>query len=157
MMAITKEFSWSMSHRLEGHKGLCNNVHGHNYKLFITIRRITGCQVMTGNRTGNGMVCDFHNLKDIVNEVIIAPLDHCFAYNRKDKDSVLIATYLIDKINQKVKTFDFRLTAENMVEWIVEMLNKYFEEQQMNLYCVNGTLYETETSSATYSCESDDE
>jgi len=36
---IKKEFNFAISHRLENHKGLCNNVHGHNYKLFVTVKR----------------------------------------------------------------------------------------------------------------------
>ena len=37
MISITKEFKWAMCHRLQEHKGLCKNLHGHNYKLLLTV------------------------------------------------------------------------------------------------------------------------
>ena len=38
MIRITKEFKFEMAHALHGYDGLCKNIHGHSYKLWVTIR-----------------------------------------------------------------------------------------------------------------------
>jgi 6-pyruvoyltetrahydropterin/6-carboxytetrahydropterin synthase len=141
MTSITKEFSWAMAHRLEKHDGLCSNLHGHTWKLFVTIVRID-------ENLFDGMVWDFSDLKHFVNKLIIDKLDHSFAYNRNDKDSKLIAKYLTKHIHQKVIIFNFRVTSENLIEWIVNTLNIYLKDT--NFKCIKGVLYENETSCATY-------
>jgi 6-pyruvoyltetrahydropterin/6-carboxytetrahydropterin synthase len=34
---VSKEFQWAMAHMLDGHEGLCQNLHGHEYKLIVTV------------------------------------------------------------------------------------------------------------------------
>jgi len=150
MLAVTKEFKWEMAHRLEGHDGLCHGVHGHNYKLLLTVKKGVGEVFSDLNKSSEGMVCDFKFLKKIVNNVIVDSFDHAFAYNIKDKTSSEIADYLKKKINQKLAPFPFRLTAENMAKWIVEELNKRFAIGEHDLICIKAVLYETDTSYATY-------
>ena len=38
MIRITKEFKFEMAHALYGYNGLCKNIHGHSYRLWVTIR-----------------------------------------------------------------------------------------------------------------------
>ena len=38
MIRITKEFKFEMAHALHGYDGLCKNIHGHSYRLWVTIR-----------------------------------------------------------------------------------------------------------------------
>jgi len=144
---ITKVFKWSMAHRLENHKGLCKNCHGHNYKLIISVKNEFGKKK---EKTNEGMVCDFTDLKLIVNNVIVDKFDHAFVFNEKDKDSKAIAIFLAKQIGQKTLAVPFRLTAENMAEWIVEELNEYFMINMIELKCVKAELYETDDSSAIY-------
>jgi len=67
---ITKEFSFDAAHQLEGKEiyGKCSNVHGHTYKLFITV----GSEFLI-----NGMVINFVELKSLVSD-ILEDLDHHF-------------------------------------------------------------------------------
>jgi len=53
---ISKEFKWEMSHRLPFHKGLCQNIHGHTYKLRLDL---------VGSLDENGMLIDFYDLEII--------------------------------------------------------------------------------------------
>ncbi|WIF94222.1 6-carboxytetrahydropterin synthase QueD [Caminicella sporogenes] len=64
---VTKIFTFDSAHKLENYDGNCKYLHGHTYKLEITIR---------GKTDYRGMVIDFNELKKIVNEKIISKLDH---------------------------------------------------------------------------------
>jgi len=154
-MIITKVFKWSMSHRLENHNRLCKNVHGHNYKLIVSIKKVDRNQkiIDKAKKTNEGMVCDFTDLKVIVSKVIVEPFDHAFVFNENDSKSRVIAQFLAKKIGQKTLALPFRMTAENMVQWIVEEINNYFLTTKINLKCVKAELYETDDSSAIYECE----
>jgi 6-pyruvoyltetrahydropterin/6-carboxytetrahydropterin synthase len=64
---VTKEFKFSSAHFLTQYYGKCEHLHGHNYKLAVTIE---------GHIFENGLVVDFAILKKIVKEKIIDKLDH---------------------------------------------------------------------------------
>ncbi|RKD27341.1 6-pyruvoyltetrahydropterin/6-carboxytetrahydropterin synthase [Caminicella sporogenes DSM 14501] len=64
---VTKIFTFDSAHKLENYDGNCKYLHGHTYKLEITVR---------GKTDYRGMVIDFNELKKIVNEKIISKLDH---------------------------------------------------------------------------------
>jgi 6-pyruvoyltetrahydropterin/6-carboxytetrahydropterin synthase len=68
-MEITKIFEFDSAHKLDWHSGKCKNLHGHTYKLEVTI---------SGKLNKNGIVMDFSDLKKIVNECIIDKFDHKF-------------------------------------------------------------------------------
>ena len=73
MIRITKEFKFEMAHALHGYDGLCKNIHGHSYKLFVTVK---GKIKNEKGNTKDGMVLDFTSLKDIVKKHIILKYDH---------------------------------------------------------------------------------
>ena len=68
-MQITKEFSFDAAHKLEWHSGKCKNLHGHTYKLLVTLE---------GDLNENGIVLDFGDIKKIVKENVMEKLDHSF-------------------------------------------------------------------------------
>ena len=73
MVRITKEFKFEMAHALHGYDGLCKNIHGHSYKLCVTVKG------KIKNNKGNskdGMVLDFDILKSIVKPEIINKYGH---------------------------------------------------------------------------------
>ncbi len=73
VVRVTKEFSFEMAHALSGYDGLCREIHGHSYRLFVTVK---------GTPSGNqadpkfGMVMDFGELKKTVNRLIVDRYDH---------------------------------------------------------------------------------
>lgn len=88
--SITKIFTFDSAHFLPGHKGKCANVHGHTYRLEVTVARKNASLAVGGS--SDGMVIDFADLKDIVNTEIIEKVDH--------------------KLLNDV--YDFRTTSENL-------------------------------------------
>lgn len=70
---VTKEFTFEMAHALWNYDGPCKNVHGHSYRLFVTL---SGSPVDDASDPKNGMVIDFSDLKRIVSEEIVRIFDH---------------------------------------------------------------------------------
>lgn len=40
VIRLTKEFSFEAAHALDGYDGPCREIHGHSYRLFVTVK---GC------------------------------------------------------------------------------------------------------------------
>lgn len=72
-LRVTRCFTFDMAHALEGHDGPCRNIHGHTYRLAVTVSGAVLCEPGTPK---DGMVIDFSELKRIVNEQIIHQFDH---------------------------------------------------------------------------------
>ena len=69
-----------MAHALWNYDGPCRNIHGHSYKLFVTV---IGQTNENTESTKLGMVMDFTDLKSIVNEVVIDVFDHSVVINNR--------------------------------------------------------------------------
>ena len=76
---ITKLFSFEPGHALYGYDGKCRNVHGHSYKLSVTV---VGQPISDPNHVKFGMVIDFSDLKSIVQEEIVSVFDHATVFNK---------------------------------------------------------------------------
>lgn len=71
---ITKEFEFEAAHHLLNYDGACANVHGHSYKLQVTV---SGHVYTSGVlQASDHMVLDFKELKKIVHDKIISTHDH---------------------------------------------------------------------------------
>lgn len=114
IISVTKIFEFCYGHRLPKHKGKCRNQHGHNAILEIEIGwdHASVSDVDNYSMVANpaflenvypGMVMDFSDLKDIVNEKIIDVLDHQY-------------------LNDVIPEVYFPPTAENMARWIWDQL-----------------------------------
>ncbi len=68
-LLVSKEFKFDAAHNLTKYHGKCEKLHGHTYKLRITIK---------GELDSEGMVYDFSELKKIVNEEVVSKLDHTY-------------------------------------------------------------------------------
>ena len=75
---ITKEFTFETGHALYGYDGLCKNVHGHSYKLNVTL---IGTPREELGHVKNGMLIDFSDLKKIVKREIVEVFDHATVLN----------------------------------------------------------------------------
>ena len=73
LIRITKKFSFETGHALSGYDGKCRNVHGHSYKLSVTV---IGEPITDPSHVKYGMVIDFTDLKKIVKEEIVDVFDH---------------------------------------------------------------------------------
>lgn len=109
-VVVTKEFSFDSAHQLVGHEGKCANIHGHTYKLQVSVKNTPSLEQ---GATDEGFVIDFGDLKRIVNSVIVDPLDHAFIAqgNEPTLDAISLS-------RSKVQILGFRTTVENMAQYI---------------------------------------
>ena len=136
---VTKQFDFEMAHALWNYDGACKNIHGHSYKLFISVKGTPNDQA--GNPKF-GMVLDFKDLKQMVKKSIVDPLDHSLSvYKAADNESLSI----VKNMYEKVHVFDFQPTCENLVIYIANTI-----QQQLpgNLELHSVKLHETATSYA---------
>jgi 6-pyruvoyltetrahydropterin/6-carboxytetrahydropterin synthase len=125
---------------LEGYDGLCREIHGHSYRLFVTIK---GEPISNTDSPKLGMVMDFGNLKRIVNEQIVDRLDHAFMMR-----NTLMADDIINQLGQrfsKVVLTEYQPTCENMLTDFAERLLGALPE---DIELCSLRLHETATSYA---------
>jgi 6-pyruvoyltetrahydropterin/6-carboxytetrahydropterin synthase len=136
---VTREFTFEMAHLLTDYDGPCKNVHGHSYRLFVTL---SGIPLDDKTNPKNGMVIDFTELKNIVLNNIIGQFDHSVVISSNSDP---------EKIEMMSKTFgntvivDYQPTCENLVADIAERLKDKFPGR-VNLHSLK--LYETAKSYA---------
>jgi len=71
-ISVEKTFEFHAAHYLPHHEGKCKNLHGHTYKLAVTVSG----DVRSDWSPEAGMIMDFGKLKEIVNAKIINKYDH---------------------------------------------------------------------------------
>jgi len=101
-MKVGREFSFDASHFLPEYKGKCERVHGHTYRLIVEVE---------GEPDKSGMVMDFSELKDAVNDAVMEKLDH-------------------SNLNEIFEN----PTAEEIAEWIFKKLGKRIPVCSVKLY-----------------------
>lgn len=115
---ITKQFDFEMAHQLQGYDGFCSNIHGHSYKLDVTIM---GEISQKPGHPKNGMVMDLSDLKDIVKTHVIDKLDHALmVYNTISPD--LLGG--LRKNTKRLLEVNFQPTSENIALYIAEILKQ---------------------------------
>ena len=137
---ITKKFSFETGHALYGYDGKCRNVHGHSYKLFVTV---IGNPIADSSHVKYGMVIDFSDLKKIVKEEIVDVFDHATVFN-KNTPHVELAKELSDR-GHSVLLVDYQPTSEMMVIDFAEKIKQRLPKQTQ-LFSLR--LQETATSYA---------
>jgi 6-pyruvoyltetrahydropterin/6-carboxytetrahydropterin synthase len=140
VIRITKQFGFETGHALYGYDGKCKNVHGHSYKLSVTV---IGTPVTDTSHVKLGMVIDFGDLKKIVKEEIVDPFDHATVFN-KNTPHVELANELMER-GHKVILANYQPTSENMV---LDFAHRIGARLPINIqvYCLK--LQDTDTSYA---------
>jgi len=104
---ITKEFDFEMAHALEGYDGLCANIHGHSYRLWVTVR---GDIKEDKGHVKDGMLMDFSDLKKIVKSLIVDKYDHSLVLQDNSPHSKVDLSMF-----DKVFYLPYQPTSENLV------------------------------------------
>ena len=139
VIRVTKEFPFEMAHVLWNYDGPCRNVHGHSYRLFVTL---SGIPVEDLKNPKNGMVIDFTDLKSIVKKEIVNVFDHAVVVSRKyDKEK----TEMFTKMFGNTVLVDYQPTCENLVSDFAERIAGHLPAG-VKLHSLK--LYETATSFA---------
>ena len=105
MTTVTKTVKFDAAHILTNHSGLCKNLHGHTYRVDVS--------VAMADDSASDMVIDFKDLKRIAVEKICDVFDHAFIYNTESPDESEIAA-VVEKHGMRVVPLPFRSTAENL-------------------------------------------
>jgi 6-pyruvoyltetrahydropterin/6-carboxytetrahydropterin synthase len=123
MFEVSVEESFAAGHALRGYRGKCENPHGHNYKIRITL---AGQQL-----DGIGLLWDFKDLKRAMNE-IIERLDH---------------QYLND-----IEPFkQINPSAENLAKYFYDETKLRLDQSTQGRVRVKDVrVWETDTTTATY-------
>ena len=138
MIRITKIFTFETVHVLYNYDGKCKNMHGHSYKLFVTVK---GTPINDINNVKNGMVVDFGDIKKIVKEEIVDVWDHAVLLNALTPHKEL-GEDLAQK-GHKVIECNYQPTCENMLYEIAEKIKNKLPSHVQLAYL---KLHETENS-----------
>ena len=122
MFQVNVEETFSAGHALRGYKGKCENPHGHNYRVRVTVE---GAQL-----DGIGLLCDFTHLKHTLKE-IIRGLDHQFLNDLEPFRSV-------------------NPSAENLAKYFYEESARRVASLPTRARITDITVWETDTTSASY-------
>ena len=148
IIRVTREFTFEMAHVLWNYDGPCRNVHGHSYRLFVTI---SGVPVNDNKNPKNGMVFDFADLKAIVLKEIVGVFDHAVVVSR-DFDREKIAMFKETFGNTVI--VDYQPTCENLVTDFAQRIRKLMPP---GIRLHNLKLYETAKSCAEWFASDNEE
>ncbi len=131
MYRVSKSVSFCYGHRLINYQGKCRHLHGHNARAVITLE--------SARLDERGMVEDFSDVKRLVWEWLDREIDHTLLLHRDDP-----VLPLLEGAGERVRVLDQNPTAENIARMIFEFV------AGSGYPVVEVTLWETETSRATY-------
>ena len=114
MTTVTKTVKFDAAHVLTNHEGLCRNLHGHTYRVDISV----SCADPLAE---GGMVIDFKELKRIASAEICDKFDHAFIYNTASEGEREIAA-VVEKHGMRTVALPYRSTAENLARHFYEKL-----------------------------------
>lgn len=128
---ITRRFSFESCHHLPNYYGKCSRVHGHSYKLEVTVSANKDFVTESTINPYKNMVIDFSSLKDVVNSTVVSQYDH-----------------------QDLNEFFDVPTAEVMVVSMFKDIEKKLKELFDDIKLEEVKLWETEDSFASFRGES---
>ena len=120
MFEVTIEASFSAAHRLRHYRGKCENLHGHNWKVAVS--------VVSDKLNKSGMAIDFQELKELTWKVL-KKMDHRFLNDLPE----------FKKVNP---------TSENIAKFLYGKLKGAVERRGVKLHRVK--IWESEGSSVSY-------
>jgi len=158
-MLITKKFTFEAAHRLRHHRGACRNVHGHSYKVEVSLQGVTSKE-----GPGEGMVLDFGIVTEIMNRLLHepdkakrtarfpVPLDHSLFLHEDDPLHFEILKFT-EMSAMRLSVLKWEPTAENFAREIGHYLIEALEEKSHRRGMVSMshvTVWETAKSCATW-------
>ena len=136
---LTRQIKFCAGHRLMNHGGKCENLHGHNYVVDITV---------TGEQTDDvGRVVDFSVIKKLFKGWIDENWDHGFLLSREDAESIKA----VKGLNSRIYLMPFNPTAENMALYLMAEIGPRLLQQvsDYELKLARVTVWETDEACAT--------
>ncbi len=137
---ITKRIEFDAGHRLPQHKSKCRHLHGHRYRMEVTLQ---GPLCDEEGSSSQGMVLDFSEIKSIAQREIADPWDHAFLVYEGDHQVVEFLRSLPD---HKTVVLSVIPTAENLAQLAFSKLSPIYESLYPELHLARVRLYETPNS-----------
>ncbi|MGH9430100.1 MAG: 6-carboxytetrahydropterin synthase QueD [Terriglobia bacterium] len=111
MFDVSVDYGFSAGHALRGYKGRCENVHGHNYRVRVT--------VSGKDLDPTGLLVDFTDVRAAI-RALAERLDHRFLndlppFDRINPSAENLAKYFSDEIEPKFRGHNFRV--ESVTVW----------------------------------------
>lgn len=138
-LRVTKIFDFETAHALWGYDGKCANIHGHSYKLTVSI---TGAIIEDNAAVKNGMIIDFSDLKKIVNKSVVDEFDHVLLVNGNTPHAKYAE---VESGFSKIILCNYQPTCENM---LVDMVGRILANLPSEIELKHCKLQETDTSFA---------
>lgn len=100
-LLVCKSFEFAASHFLTKYQGKCERLHGHNYRLEVSV---------IGQMREDDLVYDFVHLNTVVKEKIMEPLDHTHLNDRFENPSAeVLAVWVWEQLEKELKLFEIKL------------------------------------------------
>ncbi len=125
MFEVTVEDSFAAGHYLRNYKGKCENPHGHNYKVRVTLR---GAKLDKA-----GLLLDFKDLKDVMKHVI-DQLDHQMLndidpFTSLNPSAENLAKYFYDQASVRLQSLtDGRVAVSDVTIWETDTTTARYSE-----------------------------
>ena len=105
---ITKKIDLDMAHALDNYHGKCRFIHGHTFHFSVTLK---GPLINDDQNPRNGMIMDFGDLKDILNEEIVRNFDHSLIIKDTSPYKIIVENVGSERVN----IMPFQPTCENLL------------------------------------------
>lgn len=137
-MLITRRLEFDAGHRISAHNSQCRHLHGHRYRLEITL---SGDIIADEGVAQQGMVMDFSEVKQIAKSVLVDHWDHAFLVYSGDTK---VLQFLRSIEDHKTVVLDVQPTAENLALIAFGILEGAYRDKYGNhLQLEQVRLYET--------------
>lgn len=117
MYQLTTHASFDSAHFLSGYEGKCRNLHGHRWKLEVTV----SSEELVRDGQIRGMIVDFGELKKDVKN-LADEFDHCLIIEKGTLKEKTMEVLTEEEF--KIIQVDFRPTAENFARYFYERMQK---------------------------------
>jgi 6-pyruvoyltetrahydropterin/6-carboxytetrahydropterin synthase len=113
MFILTVEDYFASAHQLRGYKGKCENLHGHNWRVILSVKGEVLNEI--------GLLIDFTDLKNILKS-ILSDLDHknlneIEPFTTINPSSENIAEYISVKVQEKINRINSEIYVESVTIW----------------------------------------
>ena len=106
---LSRKFAFECAHALLGYDGACRYIHGHSYKLEVSL---LGPIRQQAGHPKNGMLMDFGELKQLVQQAVIQDWDHALLLNRNSPEGLIKA---LQENQEKLVLLPYQPSCENML------------------------------------------